>query len=69
MRTHWRNPVARYGAYPIVWCVAGEGVMPYYLSPAWSDKEKREEYASKLGYSRKPSPLFVSIIRNILFLE
>ncbi len=28
----WRYLVARYGAYPVVWCLAGEGTMPYYLS-------------------------------------
>ncbi len=34
---HWRNLIARYGAYPVVWCLAGEGAMPYYLA---QDKEK-----------------------------
>ena len=32
VKKHWRNLVARYGAYPVVWCLAGEGAMPYYLS-------------------------------------
>ena len=32
MRKHWRNLVARWGAYPVIWCLAGEGSMPYYLS-------------------------------------
>ena len=32
LKQHWRNLVARYGAYPTVWCLAGEGAMPYYLS-------------------------------------
>jgi hypothetical protein len=32
MKRHWRNLVARWGAYPAVWCLAGEGTMPYYLS-------------------------------------
>ncbi len=39
---HWRYLVARYGAYPVIWCVAGEAMMPYYLnaehhrsSPTW----------------------------------
>ncbi len=32
MRRHWRYLVARYSAYPVVWCLAGEGTMPYYLS-------------------------------------
>ena len=30
MKLHWRNLVARWGAYPVVWCLAGEGAMPYY---------------------------------------
>jgi len=47
MEKHWRNLVARYGAYPAVWCVAGEAVMLYYLSPLWGDKEKIEEYVAK----------------------
>jgi len=37
MKQHWRNLVARWGAYPVVWCLAGEGAMPYYLA---ADKEK-----------------------------
>lgn len=29
-RRHWRYLVARYGAYPVVWCVAGETTMTTY---------------------------------------
>jgi len=32
IKQHWRNLVARYSAYPVVWCLAGEGAMPYYLA-------------------------------------
>jgi len=32
VKQHWRYLVARWGAYPVVWCLAGEGTMPYYLS-------------------------------------
>ena len=32
MKRHWRYLVARWGAYPVIWCLAGEGTMPYYLS-------------------------------------
>ena len=41
MQQHWRYIIARWGAYPIMWCLAGEAIMPYYLS---SNKinEKRE---------------------------
>jgi len=31
MKTHWRQIIARWGAYPVIWCLAGEGVMPWYL--------------------------------------
>ncbi|HEX8522467.1 MAG TPA: DUF4038 domain-containing protein [Tepidisphaeraceae bacterium] len=37
-KKHWRYLVARYSAYPTFWCIAGEGAMPYYLSP-----KKQEE--------------------------
>ena len=29
-KKHWRNLVARYGAYPVVWCIAGEVKLPTY---------------------------------------
>ncbi|NVM28438.1 MAG: DUF4038 domain-containing protein [Candidatus Helarchaeota archaeon] len=30
MKAHWRYLIARWGAYPVVWCLAGEATMPYY---------------------------------------
>ena len=47
MKQHWRNLIARYGAYPVVWCLAGEGTMPYYLSKA---KEK-DRSSQKKGWT------------------
>lgn len=41
LNKHWRYLVARYGALPVVWCVAGEVTMPYYLSKS---KEKDSEF-------------------------
>jgi hypothetical protein len=38
LKQHWRNLIARWGAYPVIWCLAGEGAMPYYLS-----KTKKED--------------------------
>lgn len=32
IKAHWRYLIARWGSYPVVWCMAGEGTMPYYLS-------------------------------------
>jgi hypothetical protein len=37
MKQHWRNIIARWGAYPVVWCIAGELMMPY-----WSPRTKDE---------------------------
>jgi len=42
MKKHWRNLIARWGAYPVVWCLAGEGAMPFYLS-----KTKTEDAATQ----------------------
>lgn len=47
MKKHWRNLVARYGSYPVVWCLAGEAIMPHYLSAEWKATDKRIEYATK----------------------
>ena len=32
VKRFWRYLVARYGAYPVTWCLCGEATMPYYLS-------------------------------------
>lgn len=32
LKRHWREMIARWGASPVVWCLAGEGVMPWYLA-------------------------------------
>ncbi len=47
MKKHWRYLVARYGAYPVVWCLAGEGVMPYYLS----ETKQEDSAAQKRGWT------------------
>ncbi len=31
LKKHWRYLVARYSAYPVTWCAAGEAMMNYYL--------------------------------------
>ena len=32
MKAHWRNLIARYAAWPVVWCAAGEANLPWYLT-------------------------------------
>lgn len=41
MKQHWRHLVARYGAYPVVWCLAGEVLMPWYLENLPSAEDRR----------------------------
>jgi len=40
LERHWRYLIARYAAYPVIWCAAGEALMSYYL-----DRPKDEEEA------------------------
>jgi hypothetical protein len=58
IQQHWRYLVARWGAYPVVWCLAGEGSMPFYLSEDKDkDKKTQETGWSEMGrYLRKIDP-------------
>jgi len=58
MQKHWRYIIARWSAYPIVWCLAGEAAMPYYLSKNKnSDMIKQKEGWTRLGkYIKKIDP-------------
>ncbi|MCG3197487.1 MAG: hypothetical protein GHCLOJNM_01973 [bacterium] len=47
IKRYWRYLVARYGAYPVVWCVAGEGTMAYYLSKT----PKEDSETQKQGWT------------------
>ncbi len=45
MKQHWRYLIARWGAWPVVWCAAGEQAMPWYSSgnkPAETEQLRRE---------------------------
>ena len=70
LKKHWRNLIARYGAYPVVWCTAGEALMPYYVSPEmevygkmgleermkWLPEDKRRDWAEVMRYIREIDP-------------
>jgi hypothetical protein len=45
MLRHWKYLVARYGAYPVVWCLAGETAMPFYRSKDRSGDSQRQKDA------------------------
>ncbi len=45
MKRHWRHIIARWGAYPVLWCLAGEATMPYYREGDWErdpDKQRKQ---------------------------
>ena len=58
MKQHWRYLVARYGALPAVWCLAGEGIMPYYLSETKEEDRasQREGWTEVAQYVRQIDP-------------
>jgi hypothetical protein len=51
VKKHWRNLVARYSAWPVVWCMAGEVNMPTYSLA--SDKARRDanRIAQEVGWT------------------
>lgn len=58
MKQHWRNLIARYGAYPVVWILAGEVDMPYYLSehPKEDAQFQRTHWSEIARYIRQTDP-------------
>ena len=39
IKRHWKNIIARWGAYPVVWCLAGEANMAFYDNESTSIDE------------------------------
>ena len=58
VKKHWRYLIARWSAYPTVWCLAGEGTMPYYLSKTKEqDAETQKHGLTELArYVRATDP-------------
>ncbi len=51
MKQHWRYLIARWGAYPVIWSLAGETTMPYYLSEhKEEDRKKLKEGWTEVGH-------------------
>ena len=59
MKQHWRYIIARWGAYPVIWCLAGEGTMPYYLSKTRdTDAQTQKEGWTELARYVKATDAF-----------
>jgi len=58
MKKHWRYLIARWGALPVVWCAAGEGTMPFYLSknPAAESAMQKREWTEVIRYIHATDP-------------
>lgn len=58
MKQHWRYVIARWGAWPVVWCAAGEQAMPWYNSgnkPAETEQLRRE-WTEVIRFIRQTDP-------------
>jgi hypothetical protein len=55
---HWRYLVARYGALPVVWGVAGEANLPWYLAPKfpYDDRQQVHDWTEVTRYLRGADP-------------
>lgn len=51
IRKHWRYLVARWAAYPVVWCAAGEALMLYYLQHADADQAEHKRSELRAAWS------------------
>lgn len=58
VKRYWRYLVARYGAYPVTWCIAGEATMPYYLSEARDAEQtmQKQGWTEVMAYVREIDP-------------
>ncbi len=58
MKQHWRYLIARYGAWPVVWCVAGEANLPWYLAKGfpYDDREQVRGWTEVARYVRATDP-------------
>ena len=57
LKKHWRNLIARWGAYPVIWCAAGEALMRFYVGAATgSTDDLRPRWTELVRYIRATDP-------------
>ena len=58
LKRHWRYLIARYASYPVIWCVAGEANLPWYLAEGfpYDDRDQVREWTKVAAYVRKTDP-------------
>ena len=40
LKAHWRYLIGRYGAWPVIWCTAGEANLPWYLAKNFPEDDR-----------------------------
>ncbi|SDY01205.1 protein of unknown function [Paenibacillus sp. CF384] len=48
IQKQWEYLIARYGAYPVAWCLCGEADMPYYQWDAFKNPDQKQLYVERL---------------------
>jgi hypothetical protein len=58
MKSHWRHLIARYGAWPVVWCAAGEANLPWYLAKGfpYDDRNQVHDWTTVMRFIRQTDP-------------
>ena len=58
MKAHWRYLIARYSAWPVVWCAAGEANLPWYLASGfpYDDRKQVSDWTEILRFIRATDP-------------
>ena len=58
MKAHWRYLIARYGAWPMVWCAAGEANLPWYLVKGfpYDDRKQVHDWTEVMRFVRETDP-------------
>jgi hypothetical protein len=58
LQAHWRYLIARYAAWPVVWCTAGEANLPWYLAKNFpcDDREAVHGWTEVLRYVHAADP-------------
>ena len=58
LKAHWRYLIARYGAWPVVWCAAGEANLPWYRAEdfPYDDQAQARRWCEVLRFIRATDP-------------
>ncbi len=58
LKAHWRYLIGRYGAWPVLWCTAGEANLPWYLAKNFpmDDRDMVHGWTHLIRYLQENDP-------------